>query len=160
MKEDPRQGLAALLDAFDRKQDEATMRADQVRTRQESFLDWFHSLRKKLIEPLMHQVGEQLAQRGHLYCVRVEEGSQQDNPGVFLDMTPVHAKLMHGEKAPHVGFIAHPPSGRGGAQVKAIWHGRSGGGPLGSFGELTLDELPEEKIMEVLLKGIKLILGV
>ena len=67
--------LEALLDGYRRKQQEVKRQIEQELYELELYLDDFKDLRKKVIRPVMEEMGDILEQNGHDYKIKEQEYS-------------------------------------------------------------------------------------
>jgi len=163
MKKETKSQLDVLMNKYGQRLAEAKKRQEKIKVEEDVFLTQFKRLRKKVIQPVMKSVGNQLKKRGHEYRISEQEESvdsegRMRNAKIIMSIFPkgVDPSAYRPESTPSISFIAT-------RDKKKIWvHGSSimptGGGTSGSRGEFNAAEITGDAVEREVLGVLKEIL--
>ena len=146
MKKEAKSQLHVLMDKYGQRLAEGKKRLEQIKVEEDVFLTKFKRLRKKVIHPVMKDIGNQLKKRGHEYRISEQEESidsegRTRNAKITMSIFPkgLDQSAYRPENTPSISFIAT-------RDKKKIWvHGSSrmpsGGGTAGSRGKFNAAEI-------------------
>ncbi len=151
MKKEVKSQLDVLMDKYGQGLAEAKKRQEQIKVEKDVFLTEFKQLRKKVIRPVMKNIGRQLKKRGHEYRISEQEesfdsGGRTRNAKITMIIFPkgVDRSAYRPENTPSISFIAT-------RDKKKIWvHGSSmmptRSGTAGSRGEFNAAEITSDVV--------------
>ena len=163
MKKEVKSQLDVLIDKYGQRLAEAKKRQEQTKVEEDVFLTEFKRLRKKVIHPVMKDIGNRLKKRGHEYRISEQEESVDSegrtrNAKITMSIFPkgVDRSAYGPENTPSISFIAT-------RDKKKIWvHGSSimpaRGGTSGSRGEFNAAEITTDAVEGEVLGVLKEIL--
>ena len=163
MKKEVKSQLDVLIDKYGQRLAEAKKRQEQTKVEEDVFLTEFKRLRKKVIHPVMKDIGNRLKKRGHEYRISEQEESVDSegrtrNAKITMSIFPkgVDRSAYGPENTPSISFIAT-------RDKKKIWvHGSSimptRGGTAGSRGEFNAAEITTDAVEGEVLGVLKEIL--
>ena len=146
MRDETREKLDELMDAYDQKRRETKKRAKEKGSAEVVFLGAFSVCRDETIIPAMREIGELLLSRGHQYSVlsteeRVDADGKTIPAAVTMEFYPagIARRRFAKRTVPHMSFIALPST----SQVLVYENSMAPrvGGWSGSKGEFSLDEI-------------------
>jgi hypothetical protein len=160
MKKEAKSQLDFLMDKYGQRLAEAKKRQEQIKVEENIFLTEFKHLRKKVIHPVMKNIGNRLKKHGHEYQISEQEESvdlagRARNAKITMSIFPagVDRSAYRPENTPSISFIAA-------RYKKKIWvHGSSlvpsGGGTAGSRGEFNVAEITSDAVEREVLGVLK-----
>jgi len=160
MKKEAKSQLHVLMDKYGQRLAQGKKRLEQIKVEEDVFLTKFKRLRKKVIHPVMKDIGNQLKKRGHEYRISEQEESvdaegRTRNAKITMSIFPkgLDQSAYRPENTPSISFIAT-------RDKKKIWvHGSSimptRGGTAGSRGEFNAAEITGDAVEREVLGVLK-----
>ena len=153
MKDDTRAALDLIFEKHEARKKTAEKAEEAKRSKEALFLEAFLQKRKGVIRPAMEEIGERVKQRGYGYQITNADDSFHTSTEASITLV-LHAESDRpgGYNRPHFSVICDKHAGQ--VRFREDTTGGGHGGPAGSAGEATLEQLTPELIQEKILKMV------
>ncbi len=161
--------IEAILDEYNKKQRAVRLEMELRRAQREEFLSNFASRIQAVVRPVMQEAGELLRHSGHDYeIIEHSDGLQPD--GKTLNAAIVLAIYPEGERPndprrqedqtgwPHITFFVNPNKNTIIVHESAMMP--NVGGPAGTAGEYSLDQISAETVQKHLVSVLARAMGI
>ncbi len=160
--------IEAILDEYNKKQRAARLEMELRKAQREEFLSNFAGRIQNTVRPVMVEAAELLKRSGHDYeIIENEDGLQAD--GKTLNAAIVLAIFPEGERPndprnseqsgwPHIAFFVNPNKNTIFVHESAMMPNI--GGPSGTAGEYTLDEITAETVQKHIVSVLARAMGI
>lgn len=164
--------IEGILEAYDKQQQTARREMERRTALREEFLNKFDEKSRTMIRPVMEQAGNLMERSGHQYEITEQiESPQHNGKSPQHNSAPTNALIKltifpNGERPrtqeqigwPHVAMIVNPSRNTVLAHESAMMP--NVGGPFGTAGEYTLEELTADVVEAHIINVLALAMGV